>query len=170
MDGRRRLILATVILLAGIATALVGVVLLTAGGEGDGRDQVSGAGHVSSQDADVRVDATTEASGRATGDYAVMVRSSPSLDFSGGVTCLVVTDNTALLGGRVDRSETPSVPPASGVFIEVQDNAQLGREADKVQLLPLSAPPADCANPPAHGAGTPITSGDYVVRGGNRSK
>lgn len=132
--------------------------------DGAGRDEVSGTGHVPSQDADIGVRATSRRDGSGPeGDYSVTVRSPQPFELRGSVTCLAVTGETALVGGRVEESGLASAPRGSGVFIELHDGAGTGAGADRVQLLPVATPPSSCANPPPHGAGTPITSGDYTV-------
>ena len=109
--------------------------------------------------------ATSRAGGSgAEGEYTVSVRSPQPFELRGRVTCLSVAGSTALLGGRVEESGLASAPPGSGVFIEVHDGAGAGPGDDRVQLLPLASPPGSCANPPPHGAGTAITSGNYVVQ------
>ena len=133
-------------------------------GSAPGRDTAVGVGHFSPQDSDVRVESSSEADGSdQRGNYLVRVGSPEPLGFSGSVTCLRVTGNRALVGGQVDTSQTRSPPEKSGVFIEIEDNGEPGEGRDRVQIQPVTAPPASCLDAPPRGGGSMITSGNYVV-------
>jgi hypothetical protein len=85
----------------------------------------------------------------------------PTRSFSGTVTCLAVSGNTATVGGQITQSEFPAVIFQIGDRIKftVQDNGPNG-QGDLFSVISVQAGPSDCVIDPLV---SPIQSGDIVV-------
>jgi hypothetical protein len=147
-------------------------------GEGNGPpfDIVRGSGALpfvtpfGTLDVSISVDGMTK-KGVASGTFAASIRGIVSIDVSGHLTCLTVDDQTVVLSGIVEQSNSGLAPLGSGVIAMGIDNGRPGPDGspvDTVLALPQGRPFYQC--PEAISAGAPLTSGDFVTHDGDFKK
>lgn len=115
----------------------------------------------------ISVDGMTK-KGVTSGTYSASIRGIVSIDVSGSLTCLTVTDHTVVLSGVVEQTNSRFAPLGSGVIAMGVDNGPPnpdGTPVDTVLALPQGRPFYDC--PEAISAGAPLTTGDFVTHDGD---
>lgn len=127
-------------------------------GEGPSQDLVSGTGKIEQFGSFVHVNAQGNPDGTdANGTFFVrQTFFRLPLDFSGKVTCLLVTGNKAIIGGEVTKNRPvapggvlPNPAPGTGVLIDVRDNDDNG-VPDTYNFTFRPAPPEVCPNLNSH--------------------
>ena len=160
--------------------ACLALVLATSGGAGANHSQgagpkqdlAAGSGKIERFGTFVHVNANGNPDGTgANGSFFVrQTLAQLPFDFSGKVTCLLVTGNKAVIGGEVTKNDpvtpggTPLNPePGTGVLIDIRDNG----DADVPDTLNFTfrpAPPTVCPNILSHQF--PIDQGNFIVHDG----
>jgi hypothetical protein len=94
----------------------------------------------------------------AKGVFEISFPASPGFNFTGTVTCLSVSGNTAVAGGIVTGGDEPV---GSGFVQYMVDNAKPGDGADMSNTIPQATPPTTCPAfvPPE----TTVDHGDIVI-------
>ncbi len=141
-------------------------------GEGPKHELAAGTGKIEQFGTFIHVNATGNPDGTDT-KGSFFVRQTffrLPLDFSGKVTCLLVTGNKAIVGGEVTKNYPvapggvlPNPAPGTGVLIDVRDNADSG-VPDSVNFTFRPTPPTVCPNLNSHQF--PINEGNYIVHDG----
>lgn len=138
-------------------------------GEGPQHDLAAGSGKIEQFGTFVHVNAQGDPAGTdANGTFFVrQTFFRLPLDFSGKVTCLLVTGNQAIVGGEVTKNSPvppggvlPNPAPGTGVLIDLRDNGDAGTP-DSVNFTFRPQPPTVC--PPLNSHQFPIDQGNYVV-------
>lgn len=167
----RRLLIATVGLLA---LAVSPVMAVATHGEGQGsakKDFAVGTGHFQGAgpagptDVTMHVNAKSGPAGQnAKGRFFVHRELPSKLDLHGTVTCLKVVGNQAVIGGRIDRSKIsdPLFPEGGGIVIQVDDTDEGTTITDRMHGGPSASPPATCPDPIA-AARLRVQQGNFVV-------
>jgi hypothetical protein len=132
-----------------------------------GTGMFSGQPPGSTNPATLEMNATSDPSGaNARGNWLLVQGGALPEDISGGVTCLTVTGNQAMVGGVVTHSGPGSLlPPGSGLLFQIADNGSPGALNDRMIAISVGAPPTVCPAPPLF-PDLPITGGNWVVRQG----
>jgi hypothetical protein len=118
-------------------------------------------------DVAIAVDGMTK-KGVVSGTYSASIRGFISIDISGALTCLTVEDQTVVLSGIVEQTNSSIAPIGSGVIAMGIDNGRPGPDGvpvDTVLALPQGRPLYEC--PEALSAGAPLRTGDFVTHDGD---
>ncbi len=140
-------------------------------GEGpDKRDFVRGTGQIAPTgnllDFQLHVNAWSDPAGLAAQGHFTEHSKFPAgrdeldFDFSGEVTCLRVTGNRAVVGGRVEKSKTGRPREGTGVLIWIRDAGEGNEPNDAFTRFPVATPPATC---PTFFIEFPGSQGNFVV-------
>ena len=164
------------LLLCTTVSALVVIAVPSGAGanhsEGQGsptQDSVSGSGKIEQFDTFVHVNAQGDPDGSdAKGSFFVrQTFFRLPLDFSGKVTCLLVTGNKAIVGGEVTKNQPvepggvlPNPAPGTGVLIDVRDNDDNGTP-DTYNFTFRPVPPQTCPDLSSHQF--PVDQGNFHV-------
>ena len=118
----------------------------------------------------LQVDGMTK-KGVTSGTYSASIRGFINIDISGSLTCLTVDDQTVVLSGVVEQTNSSIAPIGSGVIAMGIDNGLPGPDGapvDTVLALPQGRPLYECPVPLSAGAG--LSSGDFVTNDGDFKK
>jgi hypothetical protein len=171
-------ILAAGFIVLALAAGPAGAVPGNGSGSGNGPpfDIVRGSGEIpfvtpfGNLNVALEVDGMTK-KGVTSGTYSASIRGFINIDISGSLTCLTVDDQTVVLSGVVEHTNSGIAPVGSGVIAEGIDNGAPGPDGasvDTVLALPQGRPLYEC--PEALSAGAPLSSGDFVTHDGDFKK
>ncbi len=141
-------------------------------GNGPKQDLAAGTGKIERFGTFVHVNANGNPDGTdASGSFFVrQTFERAPFDFSGKVTCLLVTGNQAVIGGEVTKSDPvppggrpPNPAPGTGVLIDIRDNGD-GDVPDTLNFTFRPAPPTVC--PAMNSHQFPIDQGNFIVHDG----
>jgi hypothetical protein len=118
----------------------------------------------------ISVDGMTK-KGVTSGTFSATIRGIIDVDITGSLTCLTVEDQTVVLSGVVEQTNSRFAPLGSGIIAEGIDNGPPGPDGapvDTVLALPQGRPYYQC--PEAISAGAPLETGDFVTHDGDWRK
>jgi hypothetical protein len=155
----KRILLSTLLSVVVVAVAPSGAGANHSQGQGSPKqDSVAGSGKIEQFGTFVHVNAHGAPDGSdAKGSFFVrQTFFRLPLDFSGKVTCLLVTGNKAIVGGEVTKNQPvepggvlPNPAPGTGVLIDVRDNDGNGTP-DTYNFTFRPTPPETCPNLNSH--------------------
>jgi hypothetical protein len=166
---KRLLAALTLALLCSVALAVSAANATHSNGTGPNYDFVNGSGifvFLEGGTQKLHVNAMSAADGsQAQGKMFVQSKgnlpATNDVDFQADVTCLKVVVNSASIGGKVTRSNSPDVPVGAGVQIFVTDNGEPG-DQDSFLGSDTETPPVVCPPPPPP-TNTNSEKGNFVV-------
>jgi hypothetical protein len=171
---RARLILTLAVAAAVMAAVVGGTAAAPGNGQGPKEDLVAGTGQSTFQSFFgplaffLHVDAHSGPAGEDPRGHFILRRSGgapslPQLDIHGDITCLNVVGNTAGMNGVITKSETPSLPPGTQLYISIVDNGEGNKNPPDTFGLNTAIPLFAC--PPGSPATVqPVEQGNYVVK------
>jgi hypothetical protein len=82
----------------------------------------------------------------------------------GSVTCVSVVGNAAVIGGAIEKSDTPTPDGFSGVIMEVRDNGEPGQTVDdQFNFFIVPNPVLSCPSPPFINGLVSVDRGNFVL-------